>query len=83
MQRGCTLIAMTSFWSDAILQVVEVAREGRTLNSQVGRAYRRFLKLPPAVVLSVLWLAGLVLLGSCVLMFYFYVPFVVRLLVGA
>ena len=83
VQRGCTLIVMTSFWSDAILQVVEVAREGRTLNSQVGRAYRRFLELPPAVVLSVLWLAGLVLLGSCVLMFYFYVPFVVRLLVGA
>ena len=83
VQRDCTLIAMTSFWSDAILHVVEVAREGRTLNSLVGRAYRRFLKLPLAVVLSVQWLAGLVLLGSCVLMFYFYVPFVVRLLVGA
>jgi hypothetical protein len=30
-----------------------------------------------------LWLAGLVLLGSCVLMFYSYVPIVVRLLVGS
>ena len=74
--------AMTSFWSDAMLRVVKFAREGRTLNSQVRRAYGRFLKLPPAVVVSVLWLVGLVLLGSCVLMFYFYVPFVVRLPVG-
>jgi hypothetical protein len=36
----------------------------------LGRAYGRFLELPPVVVLSVLWLAGLVLLGSCVLTFY-------------
>ena len=36
----------------------------------LGRAYGRFLELPQAVVLSVLWLAGLVLLGSCVLAFY-------------
>ena len=52
------------------------------MNSQVRRAYGRFLKLPPVLVLSMLWLVGLVLLGSCVLMFYFYVPFVVRLSVG-
>jgi hypothetical protein len=39
----------------------------------LGRAYGRFLELPPAVVLSVLWLAGLALLGSCVLAFYLYV----------
>ena len=36
----------------------------------LGRAYWRFLELPPAVVLSVLWLVGLALLGSCVLTFY-------------
>ena len=39
----------------------------------LGRAYGRFLELPPAVVLSVLWLAGLALLGSCVLALYLYV----------
>ena len=39
----------------------------------LGRAYGRFLELPPAVVLSVLWLAGLALLGSGVLAFYLYV----------
>ena len=31
----------------------------------LGRAYGRFLELTPAVVLSVLWLAGLAILGSC------------------
>ena len=39
----------------------------------LGRAYGRFLEMPPAVVLSVLWLAGLALVGSCVLAFYLYV----------
>jgi hypothetical protein len=39
----------------------------------LGRAYGRFLELPPTVVLSVLWLTGLALLGSCVLTFYLYV----------
>ena len=39
----------------------------------LGRAFGRFLERPPAVVLSVFWLAGLALLGSCVLTFYLYV----------
>ncbi len=39
----------------------------------LGRAYGRFLEPTPAVVLSVLWLAGLAILGSCVLAFYLYV----------
>ena len=43
----------------------------------LGRAYGRFLELPPAVVLSVLWLAGLALLGSCVLAVYLYVSLLV------
>jgi hypothetical protein len=43
----------------------------------LGRVYRRFLELPPAVVLSVLWLAGLAVLGSCVLALYLYVSLLV------
>ena len=43
----------------------------------LSRAYGRFLNLPPAVVLSVLWLAGLVLVGSCVLASYLYVSLLV------
>ena len=36
----------------------------------LGRAYWRFLELPPAMVLPVLWLTGLALVGSCVLALY-------------
>jgi hypothetical protein len=36
----------------------------------LGIAYERFLEMPVPVVLSVLWLGGLALLGSCVLMLY-------------
>ncbi|MDQ3912356.1 MAG: hypothetical protein M3305_11440 [Actinomycetota bacterium] len=36
-------------------------------NSQVGQTYERFLELPVAVVLAVLWLMGAVLEGTCVL----------------
>ncbi len=42
------------------------------------RAYGWFLELPPAVVLSALWLAGLTLVGSCVLVFYLYVSLLAR-----
>ncbi len=36
----------------------------------VARAYERFLELPVAVVLAVLWLMGAVLLGGCALALY-------------
>ena len=36
----------------------------------LGIAYERFLGMPVPVVLGVLWLGGLALLGSCVLMLY-------------
>jgi hypothetical protein len=34
------------------------------------RVLERFLKLPPAVVLTVLWVAGVALLGSYALVLY-------------
>ncbi len=37
---------------------------------QLEHLYGRFLGLPPAVVLSVLWLVGLTLVVAFVLMFY-------------
>jgi hypothetical protein len=37
------------------------------LNSHVGQAYERFLELPVAVVLAVLWLVGAMLEGICAL----------------
>ncbi len=36
----------------------------------LGRTYERFLGLPPAFVLAVLWLAGVALLGSIALVLY-------------
>ncbi len=35
-----------------------------------GGAYARFLELPPALVLAVLWVAGAVLLALCGLVLY-------------
>jgi hypothetical protein len=35
--------------------------------------YERFLGLPVAVVLGVLWLVGAVLVGACTLALYLYV----------
>jgi hypothetical protein len=36
----------------------------------LGIAYERFLGMPVPVVLAVLWVGGMALLGSCVLMLY-------------
>ena len=36
----------------------------------LGIAYERFLEMPVTVVLVVLWVGGVALLGSCVLMLY-------------
>jgi ABC-type multidrug transport system permease subunit len=35
-----------------------------------GVCYERFLQMPVAVVLTVLWLGGMALWGSCALMLY-------------
>ncbi len=40
------------------------------MNGQEGRTYERFLGLPVAVVVAVLWLAGAVLAGTGVLVLY-------------
>ncbi len=36
----------------------------------IGQAYERFLGLPPALVLAVMWVAGVALLGSVALVLY-------------
>ena len=58
-----------------------VPREPRAparLPLSIGQAYERFLGLPPAFVLAVLWVAGVALIGTCALVLYW----VGRLLVG-
>ena len=48
----------------------------------VGRAYGRFLELPAALVLAVLWVAGAMLLGSGALVVYLAGWMLVRSVAG-
>jgi hypothetical protein len=62
----------------------KLCRRGeRMLNGQEGRTYERFLGLPVAVVVSVLWLVGAVLAGTGVLVLYLGGLVLVRALAGA
>ena len=40
------------------------------VSTGIGLAYERFLELPVAVVLLVLWVGGVALLGGCALVAY-------------
>jgi beta-lactamase regulating signal transducer with metallopeptidase domain len=60
----------------------EKSRTTNTVSVGIGLAYERFLRLPVTVVLLVMWVVGMVLLGSCVLVIYLYVSALVRMLVG-
>ena len=48
----------------------EVSEGGAGQDGVLVRAYERFLELPVALVLAVMWLAGVALLGSCALAVY-------------
>jgi hypothetical protein len=41
-----------------------------TSGGLLGNTYEGFLRMPVPVVLTALWLGGMVLVGSCVLMVY-------------
>jgi hypothetical protein len=45
-------------------------RVARVSGGFVSVGYERFLRMPIAVVLAVLWLGGMALLGPCVLILY-------------
>jgi hypothetical protein len=53
------------------------------LTGEVGRTFERFLELPVAVVLAVLWAAGAVLEGTVVLVLYLGGLVLVQTLVGS
>ncbi len=53
------------------------------MNDLEGRRYERFLGLPVAVVVAVLWLVGALLAATCALVVYLGVLGVVRTLAGA
>jgi hypothetical protein len=42
----------------------------KTSGGLLGNTYEGFLRMPVPVVLTALWLGGMVLVGSCVLMIY-------------
>ena len=48
----------------------------------IGRTYGRFLELPPALVLLVMWVAEAAILGSIALVLYWTVWVLVRLMAG-
>ena len=49
----------------------------------LGTIYERFLGMPVPVVLSVLWLGGLALLGSCLLILYVLATLLAQVVTGA
>ncbi len=49
----------------------------------IGRTYERFLELPPALVLLVMWVAGVALLGSIALVLYSTAWALVRAVAGS
>ena len=54
-----------------------------TSGGSLGNAYERVLGMPVPVVLSVMWLGGLALLGSCVLMLYALATLLASVVMGA
>ena len=59
------------------------ARTCPAVGLALGRALERFLRLPPAVVLAVFWLAGAALLGSVALALYLTAGAMLPLLAGS
>ena len=53
------------------------------MTAGIGRAYKWFLQLPVVIVLTVLWVAGAALLGSCALVLYMAGSVLVRSLAGS
>ena len=63
--------------------VPQESRAAADLPHAVGRTYERFLELPPAFVLAVMWLVGAALLGSIALLLYSTTWALVRLVAGS
>jgi hypothetical protein len=60
-----------------------IPRTPTPMTAGIGRAYEWFLQLPVVIVLTVLWVAGAALLGSCALVLYMAGSVVVRSLAGS
>ena len=71
MRRGCKVTGLTllSRWP-VCLSIVSNEERGVGLKERLGRAYEWFLTLPRPLVLTILWLAGVALVGLCALALY-------------
>ena len=70
------------FWALLSVSKLLVIFKAPRMRHAIGQAYEWFLELPVPVVLAVLWFAGLVILGSLVLVLYAYGASLVRVLTG-
>jgi hypothetical protein len=52
--------------------LTEFLSSDNNLKWRIERAYESFLKIPTAIVLTVLWLAGIALMGLCTLALYLF-----------
>ena len=66
---------VNSFAATAQVEATPSPQQGSSapLSVAIGRAYERFLEMPVAFVLGVMWLAGMALIGSCALVLYLVV----------
>jgi hypothetical protein len=53
------------------------------ISAGIGRAYEWFLQLPVGILLTVLWVAGAAVIGSCALVLYVAGAELVRSLAGS
>ena len=60
-----------------------IPKEPRTtLSAAIGRGYESFLQMPVVVVLTVLWVVGATLLGSCAVVLYLAGSMLVQMIAG-
>ncbi len=57
-------------------------RAAATVSAGTISAYERFLELPVAVVLLVMWVAGVALLGACALLAYAVISALAGMITG-
>jgi hypothetical protein len=84
--RGGTAVRPTTNLPQAVARGQAVRREPRAAVRwplAVGRTYERFLELPQAFVLAVLWMVGAALLGSIALALYWTGWVLVQLAAGS
>ena len=82
MRRGRKATGLLASGGSRVTERTIIRKKREAFVERIVRTYERFLELPVAIVLVVLWLAGAVLLGTCALLLYLYGVSLMRLLTG-